>query len=446
MIRALIRTLTGLLALAALLGTAALLDPAPEAQPVRTPVSFDIVAADLPSACPGWLRLPVGEGDVGDGSLAPGSSDVGRDIYVSGTDGPIPVGLGFSTVSDVASQVERVGGGDLAGLAAATCVEPRLDTWLVGGSTRSGDSARLVLVNPTSVATDVVATLYGPSGAVGQQVIRALGSRSSESILLEGIAAELATLVVHVEASGAGVVAMIQDSRLNGFVPAGSEWVTPAPAPATQLVIPGVGPSDPTGPDGAASVRLMAPEGATVSLLLADSSGTVVWPGTRAIQLDPGVVADFDVPASLMASVVVQSDRPVVAGALTRRSRIPEEGLENDLAFDTVWVGAQVPGAGPSLIAVVPPYTVTLVAYAENLATLTVRDLNSIEPISVTVVGAGATVEVPLSVPAGTVMGVEGDVAWVLRVADGDFITAVQPIDIADHPAKFVVLPGPYVP
>lgn len=441
-----IRALTGLLAMAAVAITVVVLDPAPEAQPERTPASFEVVAADLPSACPGWLELPLGEGDTGAGGFAPGSTDVHRETYVSGTDTPIEAGSGFSTVSEVATAIERIGGGDLSGLAAATCIEPRLDTWLVGGSTGLGESARLVLVNPTAVESDVVVTIYGPSGVVGQQVYRSIGAESSESILLEGIAAGLATLAVHVEATGAGVVAMIQDSRLDGFVPAGSEWVTPAPDPSTSLVIVGVGPSDPEGFDGAANVRLMAPEGATVSLKLADASGTVAWAGTKSIHLEPGVVADFDVPLSGMSSVIVESDRPVVAAALAHRSRVTEEGLEDERAFDIVWVAAQVPGDGPLLRAVTPPYTVTLVAYAEDLTTLTVVDLKSGQPIVILVVGAGTTTEVPLNVPPGTVVGVRGTVSWVLRVSDGDVVTAIQPIDIADHPATFTVMPGNYIP
>jgi hypothetical protein len=440
-----IRALTALVVLVVVAGTVALLDPTPEPMPQRTAATFEVLAADLPAACPGWLQLPVGEEDSGDGTLAPGSTDVHRDINVSGVDGPVPVGSAFSTASDLATSIERVGGGDLSGLAAATCVEPRVDTWLVGGATQVGQSSRLVLVNPTSVESDVVATLFGPNGAIDQQVIRSLGAESSESILLEGVASGLATLVVHVEASGAGVVAMMQDSRLNGFLPAGSEWVTPSPTPSTNLVIPGVGPSDPGGDDGVATVRLMAPDGAIVNLRLANASGSDTWPGSRAIQLDPGVVADFDIPETGIASVIVEADQPVVAAAYSRRSWTPEEGLEGERAFDTVWVSAQGPDTGPALV-VVPPYSVSLVAYAQDLTTLTVLDESTGMPFGVYVIGEGTTMEIPLEVPAGTVLGVNGKVSWVLRVTDGDFVTSIHPVSIEDFPASFSVRPGSYVP
>jgi hypothetical protein len=350
-------------------------------------------------------------------------------------------------VSDVATSIERIGNGDLAGLAAASCIEPRMDTWLVGGSTRLGNSARLVLVNPSAVISNIIVTVYGPTGTIEQPIVRSLGPSSSESILLEGVASELATLVVHVEASGAGVVAMVQDSRLNGFLAAGSEWVTPTANPATSLVIPGVGPSDPDGPDGAATVRLMAPSGAIVKLRLVDALGVVAWPGASSINLDPGVAVDVAVPASALSTVIVTSDQPVVAGGLAQVARQPGEGPDSQLAFDTIWVGAQEPGSGASRVAILPPYTATLIAYASTLTTLTVLNAMTGESLAITVVGADATVEIPLDAPVGTVLAVHGDVSWVVRISsDPGFVTAIAPVDVHDYPFAVTVLPGAYVP
>ena len=211
-----IRAVTGLLAVGLAFAVVALLNPTPQPLNERTPLSTAVTAADLPVGCPGWLQLPVGDAGDGQGGVAPGAGEVLRTVLVSGGGQADQIGAAFASDADEAVEVERVGVGDLAGLAAATCARPREDSWLVGGSTQLGSSARLVLVNPTGLTTDVVATIFGPTGQIAQPIIVSMGARSVESVLLEGVAAELATLVVHVKASGVGVVAAIQDSRLDG--------------------------------------------------------------------------------------------------------------------------------------------------------------------------------------------------------------------------------------
>lgn len=441
-----IRLITGAIALGLVAGIAVWLDPAPAAPIVRTPVTSEIVPADLPIGCVGWMELPVGEAGEGEGALAPGTSDVVRTVLVSDGYATEPIGLGFASEAPIGVQVERVGRGDLSGLAAETCVKPETDVWLVGGSTRLGDSARLVLVNPASVTTEVTATIFGPTGEVDQAVIASMGARTSESFLLEGIATELATLVVHVEADGAGVVAAIQDSRLDGFLPAGSEWVVAGAKPGTRLLIPGVGPSDPEGVDGPVTVRLMSLEGATVSLSLIGPSGEQSWPGARNIRLEPGIPVDFDVPASLRSVVVVEADQPVVAAAITRRGRVPDEGLEGDLAHDLVWVAGQDPLVGSRLSAIVPPYGVSIVAYSDTQEVFRIRDAVTGVVYFEKLMGVGTMVDLPVQIDAGTVIVVEGDVAWTLLVDDLGLLTAVQPADTHDDPVAVSVVPGAFAP
>ncbi|MBN2176649.1 MAG: hypothetical protein JW722_03225 [Demequinaceae bacterium] len=441
-----IRPVTGILALGAALAIAAFFDPLPEEPVVRTPTTMDVVPTDLPIGCWGWMVLPVGEAGEGDGGLAPGASDVLRTMIVSDEREIDPVGFGFMSDAVIGVQVERVGHGDLSGLAAATCSRPAKDAWLVGGSTRLGSSARLVLVNPSDVTTEVVATVYGPTGQVDQTIIVSMGAETSESILIEGVAAELATLVVHVEADGAGVVAAIQDSRLNGFLPAGSEWVVAGAAPSTRLVIPAVGPGDPEGIDGSATIRLMAPEGATASLTLISDAGVQPWPGVRNMRLEAGIPIDIDVPASLRSVVIVEADQPVVAAAITRKGRVPDEGLEGDIARDITWVAGQDPRIGSLLTATMPPYTVTVVAYADAQTVFRVRDADTGTLYAEALMGAGTMAEIPLDADPGTLLAIEGEASWVLIIEDLDFRTAVQPVDTRDNPVSISAIPGFYVP
>jgi hypothetical protein len=441
-----IRVLTGILALGMVVGMAAWLDPVLEAPTVRTPMTTYVVPADLPVGCVGWMEYQLGDPGEEEGGLAPGASDVVQIVLVPDGYTAEPIGSAFLSDASVGVQVERVGQGDLAGLAAETCVKPTTDLWLVGGSTRLGNSARLVLVNPSSVTAEVVATIFGPTGQVDQAVIVSMGARSSEWILLEGIAAELATLVVHVEADGAGTVAAIQDSRLDGFIPAGSEWVVGGAMPMTRLAIPGVGPSDPEGVDGPATVRLMAPQGATVSLTLIGPSGELPWPGAGNIRLEAGIPVDYNVPASPRSTVIVEADHPIVAAAITRRGRAPDEGFSGDLAHDIVWVAGQDPRAGSRLSAVIPPYMVSVVAYSDVQGVFRVRDALTGVVLVEQLMGAGTMVDVPIEVNPGTMVVIEGDVAWALLVEDQGFLTAVQPVDVHDDPVAVSVVPGSYVP
>ena len=442
-----IRAVTGLLAVGLAFAVVALLNPTPQPLNERTPLSTAVTAADLPVGCPGWLQLPVGDAGDGQGGVAPGAGEVLRTVLVSGGGQADQIGAAFASDADEAVEVERVGVGDLAGLAAATCARPREDSWLVGGSTQLGSSARLVLVNPTGLTTDVVATIFGPTGQIAQPIIVSMGARSVESVLLEGVAAELATLVVHVKASGVGVVAAIQDSRLDGFIPAGSDWITAGAEPGTTVVLPGVGPSDPDGDGGPASVRLMAPDGATVSLSLVSVDGSQPWPGVGSIRLGAGVPVDVDVPASAMATVIVHSDRPVVAAAISSVARPAEEGLEGSIARDFAWVVGQDPTSGTSLSLVVPPYRVTAVVYSGSGGTFRLVDPRTGAVLTQKAVGGGTTTEIPVDIQPGTTVVADGNVTWVLRVADDPgFVTAVQPVDVHVYPTTVVVVPAPYVP
>lgn len=441
------RLVTGVVALGLFIFTLIVVDPAPEALTTRELVTAEVTAADVPFACPGWVLLPVGDvgGSPGVG-IDPGSAVVAREVFTSGGDTPVVAEGGFVSPSDVGLSFEEVERGDLAGLAAASCAEPRVDTWLLGGSTTLGHSARLVLINPTKIPADVVATLYGPNGEVEQPIVVAVGSMGSKSILIEGVAAELATLAVHVESDGAGVVAMLQDSRLTGFVAAGTEWVVPVTM-STHAEIVGVGPSDPGGDDGAATVRVMAPAGATVSLSLVDDTGPQPWFGVNALRIEPGEVVDVDVPASALSTVVIDSDTPIIAAAIAAVGREPEEGLAGDIARDIVWVNGQNPAPNVALSAIVPPRTVTLVTYAAHATTLRVTNVGTGAVVIQSQLSGGTTVAFSLSLPEGTVLTVDGGVAWVLRVEDSPaFVTAVQPIDTHHYPVTISVVQGAYVP
>ncbi len=412
----------------------------------RVVTKVPVSSAELPIACPGSLDIPAGNVGGGTGLIGSGSDDIRESIFPSGVDTAIATGEGWTSTSALATEIERVGGGDIAGLAAVACLPPRNETWLVGGSTVIGSSARLVLTNPTDVASNVTVEFYGPSGKVDQSLALAVGPHSQTPYLLEGVVSGLPTLVVHVTATAAGVSAVLQDSRLDGFRPAGTDWVVPNEAFAETLVIPGVGPSEPDGSAGPSSIRLFSPRGATVTLSLAGTLGDVPWPAGKSVVLRPGNVVDVPVPATDVASVVVKASAPVYAAAWTTVGRPPSDALQGGEVHDGAWVNGQAHAADRSYSVVVPHYSVSAIAYAADAATFRVVGVDGTEYQTLTI-PAGTTREFPLNVPSGTLVSVDGAIAWSVRVRDvPGFVTAIQPEDIGPVDAKVAVESGTYVP
>lgn len=432
------------------------------------PMSFQIAPPAPSVACPGAQTVPVGDVGAG-GDLA--SVPTVRTFDVWGPESTRDVGFGLGADDAIAVQTERIGNGDIEGWAALACAQPSFDQWLVGGATTLGSSARLVLLNPSSAPTEVTVTVYGPLGALPDQLLVPVAPGDAVQRLIEGIATELTGLVVRVEATGPGVVAALQDSRLAGFQPAGTAWLG-ASLPGTDMAIPVVNadaqpvPSaDAAGDQGAnagaatgtepasaalelpgtaVTVRLMAPEGASVDLSLVSSQGVESWSIGQPIALEPGVVTDVDVPTESLGAMEIRSDAPVLAAARTVVARAPREGLDADVAFDHTWVPAMDVRTATTLSAVVPPDGARLAVYSPYATQVEILDDAG------DVVGSadvtGRTVQwVPISATAGTRVHIEGVFAWAFVMTSRDgYIASVASADIGAGFLTAIVLPGTY--
>lgn len=186
--------------------------------------------------------------------------------------------------------------GDLRGLAAASCQYPTAESWLVGGSTELGSSARLVLANPGVTPASVTLDLWGPSGRVEPAGASEylVPPRSERVVLLEGVAAELPRLVVHTSSSGGLVAAYLQDSLLRGLVPRGVDLVVGGQVPGLRQVVPlSVTETEVDNAD-AAVLRLLAPgdEPGVVGVTFLGPEGPVDLPGTARVAVEAGAVLD----------------------------------------------------------------------------------------------------------------------------------------------------------
>lgn len=352
------------------------------------------------------------------------------------------------------SIVARTDAGDLRGLVAAACRPAGNDAWLVGGSTATGSSARLVLQNPGSTAASVDLEVWGASGRVdlvgaGAVLVPPGGERA---VMLEGLAALEPRIVVHVAATGGAVAAYLQDSALDGLTPRGVDDVVPGAAPARRLLLAGVSVAD--GPAGAdpGVVRVLAPAaGGTVDVRALGPAGEMTL--AEGLDLAAGEVVDVPltgVPAGTWA-VQVEASTPVVAGAMLART-----GAAGTLGapVDRAWVPAEAPPAEDATqaagVVALPAGVVWQVAIAAasgsdapgagarvqvvgaDGAVLGERDVDVVAGGVVTLDGADLGLEAGADAAAVVVRPTDGAPVWgvVLTVAaaDGDLMSWLGPV------------------
>ncbi|WP_156162204.1 DUF5719 family protein [Demequina iriomotensis] len=411
----------------------------PVEEPGEAPVTVaEVTPAVQPIACPGPVEIPVGDIDSGDPDLGSGSEDRSYDVAGEGTD---PVGAGFRADGDAAASVERIGTGDVAGLAAASCLAPVRDQWLVGGSTALGASARLVLTNPSDASSEATVTLYGGLGELEEHAVLSIAPGGQQDVLLEAVAAEVPALAVRVVATGAGVVAQLQDSRLDGFQAAGTDWVSRGASLATSLVVPGVGVSG----DATATLRLLAPEGATAHLTLAGDDGAVEWGGVSALSLEPGVVTEVPVPAIASGAVQIEADAPVVAGAVLTVPRAVTDGPAGASAADLAWTPAQAVGDGAARTLMIGEHVTAIAVHAAQAGEVAFTDASG-EVVASATMRAGSTRTLAVDLPAGTVVTGPAGVAWIAVLSDDPgFVATLVPRRTDVESTEVQVGQRPYV-
>ncbi|WP_407341787.1 DUF5719 family protein [Pengzhenrongella phosphoraccumulans] len=434
--------------------------------PVPVPVLTEVRVLTIPGA---------GAHEASSGTLTPlagGSSIAQLDPAGSGAAAQRAAGVTGPTLlraEPVGDVAPLIGGatasvttaGDLRGLAAASCQVPVADQWLVGGSTEIGNTSQLIVNNPGATAAQVSVELFGPSGAVDLAGAASflVAPGAEKVLLLAGVAAEQSRIAVHVSAAGGLITAHVQDNRLDGFTPDGTDLVSAGTLPATRQVIGGlVVPESTIGAPDVAQLRLLAPGDtattATISLLGAD--GPVALPGADSVQLIPGEVTDVSLgglPAGAY-TVVVDAHVLIVAAVMITRPGLPGQ-LDDLPTLERAWGASATPGTGG--VVALPARVVGTVLLAgvgadgstgaDGAATGTLRTFGAdgalLDERSVSV-PAGTTTAIPLASLTGdaAVAGIElvphamppGRVAlsWSLLAtvagADGEFVSILTPV------------------
>ena len=384
--------------------------------------TFSIAPPAAVVACPGPQSVPVGDVGAG-GDLA--SEPTQRTFNVYAPVATTPQGDGQAADAPVAAQSEIIGNGDIEGWSALSCGQAKLDQWLVGGATSLGSSARFVLSNPSAAPSEATVTVFGPLGQVQTTLVVAVAPGAQVDKLVEAVAAELPAMVLRVQATGPGLVAALQDSRLEGFQPAGTEWVAPSDLAST-LVIPAVGAQD---PNATVTLRLMAPEGASVELKLVSDQGIEPWSVGRALVLEPGIVTDIDLPQGLAGAIEVRGDNALVAAARTVVPREPREAIVGDVAYDHMWVSGESLGDG-TLTGVLPLKGARIAVYSPTNAHVVVRDSGG-ATIAEADLTARTVTWLDVVAPAGTVLSTKGEFAWAFVMeSDAGYLASSAPVSL----------------
>ena len=210
---------------------------------------------------------------------------------------------------------EREGAG--AGLASAACPAPGAEWWFVGAGSQLGRGAALLVSNPAEEPARFDLAFHarsGPIEALGGTGID-LGPQSHVRLRLDALAEGQDLLAVQVRATAGRVAAALRDVAVpRGEAPRGVDYLPPAVAPTTSLVLPGI-----PGGEGSRELLLVNPgtQFATVSTRLVTEAGPADLPGLASIAVPAGSVINVPLEGLLAgqpASLALTSDVPITGG------------------------------------------------------------------------------------------------------------------------------------
>ncbi len=310
---------------------------------------------------------------------------------------------------------------DLAGYAAAPCGIPKLDSWLVGGSTATGTEDIVILTNAAEVPSTVTLSVYGETRSARTVIVPA---RTQTAVPLTSIAAGNTTPVVRVGAVGAPVRAVLQSSLVQVLDPAGIDLQDAVAGPQENLVLAGVQVFASAGDDAEMAVlRVLSPgvDARVQVRVRAEGSSAVVDEFSVPVEADlPAQVALTGLaPGSYTVDVV--SDAPVVA-ALRE-----QDGFGRDSDFAWITPAPEIEG---DVLFAVPSGPAPRVQLANT----------SDQDVTVTLETSDGGLPEEMVIAAGESLGVEVDPGATYRMrTDGSIraaLTLTAPGAIAVSPVQ----------
>jgi hypothetical protein len=142
-------------------------------------------------------------------------------------------------------EVEQVSRGDDGihrGYAGMRCEAPTADSWFLGASTKTGNDAQLVLVNPYDDPALVRVELHGAKGPLEIPDLDGIVLKARQRVVRElgGIAPDEERLAIHVVAREGRVAPAVRVTKRKGSTPFGVDWLPRLGQPGMQVDVPGI--------------------------------------------------------------------------------------------------------------------------------------------------------------------------------------------------------------
>ncbi len=206
------------------------------------------------------------------------------------------------------------------GLGSVICDSGSPDQWFVGGSGGLTSKAQLDIINSGLSPAVVEITGYS-SKTVIPKVTVTVKANSDRTVFLDALVPGEDSVVLHVVTRSGRVTSFLFDQRRKGLAALGSDFVNSQAEPQRKLVIPTLMRS--SNGNVSSTLRILVPGNldANVKLTINSGDGAFTPLGFDGRTVPHGKVLDIplaDLTSTTPMSIIIDSDQPVVASALTR--------------------------------------------------------------------------------------------------------------------------------
>lgn len=309
-----------------------------------------------------------------------------------------------------ASESITLAAGDLSGLAASACREPRTESWLLGGTVETGTSDLILLSNPGDVTATATLTVFGTEQAPTTTLVPA---GTQIAVPLASIAAGLQQPVVRITAAGAPLRAVLQSSLIRTLDPSGIDLQDTAGVPSTAATFAGVQVVTDASDSEVTVLRLMATDQATTASITVRAGKKVVQQTSVPLDAATPVGVNLEGLDVGVYSVSVEAESPIV-GAVWQST-----GATAGTDFSWMTAAPEITSEMLVAVPVGPSPRLHLVNSGEVDTTVTLAPTNG---------AAGAEVTVPAG--ASVVVDALANTTYALAVDDGGVHAAVVLSDV----------------
>jgi Family of unknown function (DUF5719) len=141
-----------------------------------------------------------------------------------------------------ASQLQLATDKQISGLLGAPCLRPQSEFWFVGGSTKIGREALLVINNPSPVDSTVDLEIYTENGNSHAAGLTGISAPSGKTTLLplSSFVPQSGSIALHLTSHGGSLTALVQQKTVRGISANGADFIAPSELQAKTAVFPGI--------------------------------------------------------------------------------------------------------------------------------------------------------------------------------------------------------------